>query len=138
MFHRQQGFTLIEILIALSLMTIGVLSFSLTTVGVIQGHVSSRNFTAAIHLAQTRLEQIQALALESPVCPSSKLPVCSDSDGTLNFLGTTEPPGLIFQRAWVITPDSPEPGLTKIDVTVSWTERLLNRRYKLSTLVFGP
>ena len=138
MLGRTQGFTLIEILVALTLMVIGVMCFSLNTVGIIQGHASSRNFTAAIYLAKDKLEQIQALAVESPVCPSIKLPNCSDTDASLNSRGTTEPPGLIFNRSWVITRGSPEPGLVKIDVTVTWNERLRRRRFKMATLVYAP
>jgi len=135
---RQEGFTLIEILVALTLMAIAILSFSLTTMGVIRGHVSSRNLTAAVHLAQDKLEQFQALPLASPVCPSIHLSSCAGSEQELNSLGTTEPPGVLFHRGWEVWPDLPEPGLAKIEVAVSWTERLYTHRYVLSTLLYRP
>ena len=133
-----KGFTLIEILVALTLMAMAIMSFSLTTMGISRGHASSRNLTAAIHLAQDKLEQIQALPLAAPVCPSAKLPACSGIDDGLNSLGTTEPPGLRYQRAWRLLPETPEPGLVKAEVTVSWTERQVSHEFVLSTLLYRP
>ncbi len=84
------------------------------------------------------MEQIEALATDSPVCPSAKIPLCTDSEGLIDFQGMSGQPGSIFDRAWVITPDAPEPGLTTVEVTLTWTAYLVPRQFTVSTILYTP
>jgi prepilin-type N-terminal cleavage/methylation domain-containing protein len=57
--HRQRGFTLIEIMIALVLLTIVILGLATATATVIHVVTLSDRNTAAIQLADGRVEEIQ-------------------------------------------------------------------------------
>ena len=125
-----KGFTLNEILIAMLLIIIGILGFSLNTMGVIRGGRTSSSVTIATNLAQDKMEQLKAGTL--PNCPAATTAGCFD--GPLNSQGISAL-GAIYNRSWVVTVDSPDTGLSKIDVTVSWTDDV-PRQVILSTLVF--
>src|ERR1044071_583160 len=54
---KQAGFTLIEIFIAILLLTIGLLGTAALTTGVVRGNVQSRNLTTATAIAHTCFEE---------------------------------------------------------------------------------
>ncbi|MFQ5849173.1 MAG: hypothetical protein ACE5JU_01135 [Candidatus Binatia bacterium] len=131
--QRGEGFTLIEVLAAIPLIVIGILGLAFNTVAVIQGNHISGNITAATNVAQDKLEQLKGLGTALPNCPTATTAGCFD--GPLNSQGTTASPGAIYSRSWVISPNSPESGISTIVVTVSWQD-YLNRQVELITLVF--
>jgi len=130
---RAKGFTLIEVLFSILFISLGVLGFSANTVGVIKaGHISG-NITVATNLAQDKMEQLKALGAVLPACPTATAAGCFD--GPLSSQGTLTPPGNLYRRSWMITPNTPAVGLVRIEVTVSWTD-YMPREIILSTLVF--
>ncbi|MFQ5539362.1 MAG: prepilin-type N-terminal cleavage/methylation domain-containing protein, partial [Candidatus Binatia bacterium] len=56
--RRTGGFTLIEIIVAIALIAIGILGFSLNTIGIVQGNFVSGNYTIATSLAQDKMEEL--------------------------------------------------------------------------------
>lgn len=120
----REGFTLIEILVAIVLIATGVLGLSINTIGVIRGNYLSHNVTIATNLAQDKMEELIGQA--NPP---------TDSDGPLNSQGLTSSSG--FDRSWVITAVPGKPGFSQIDVTVSWRD-YIDHDVKLSTLVYKP
>ena len=54
---NQGGFTLIEIFIAIVLLTVGLLGTAALTTGVVRGNLASKNMTTATAIAQTCLEE---------------------------------------------------------------------------------
>lgn len=128
MFLRQEdGFTLNEILVSMALIAIGVIGFSVNTIGVIQGNFISNNVTVATNLAQDKLEELKT--------PGSFTNVnnCSSPPDHLTAAGVT---GGIYDRCWVITDRTDlGTGIKEIDVTVSWRD-YISRSVTLSTLVY--
>ncbi|MFQ5684260.1 MAG: prepilin-type N-terminal cleavage/methylation domain-containing protein [Candidatus Binatia bacterium] len=134
---HEKGFTLIEVLVAVTLISIGVLSFSLSTTGIIRGNAISAHFTTAINLAQDKIEQLktQASLLNVNSCPVAPEQAITSSAAELKItaLGTT---GGIYNRCWTIRDSSLGAGLKEVSVTVNWQD--YQRRYvTLSTLVFA-
>lgn len=120
--HRDDGFTLLEILIALSIFSLAVLGLAIGTVSVIRTNQTSHLRASAINLAQARLEELRAMtsaAFSGLSCPSST--PCSD---------TAVASGVTFTRQWWITTNSPVAGVNRIDVTVNWSD------YASQTLTF--
>ena len=126
---RTEGFTLIEIIVAIGLIAVGILSFSLNTIGVMQGNYISGNYTIATSLAQDKMEELLVQTSFTDVDNCTNPP-----DQDITATGGT---GGIYDRCWEIAAPSPSLGanLKQIDVTVSWRD-YLNRTVTLSTLVF--
>jgi prepilin-type N-terminal cleavage/methylation domain-containing protein len=119
---KHDGFTLVEILIAITIFCFAVLGLAIGTVSVIRTNQTSHLRASAVNLAQARLEELRAMtsaAFSGLTCPSST--PCSDS---------AVASGVTFTRQWWITTNSPVAGVNRIDVTVNWSD------YAPQTLTF--
>ena len=94
------GYSLVELLVAMTLFAIAALGLSAGVVMVVRSGVLSDNLTRATILAQDKLEELVALG------------------GPLAGGADTPQPG--FNRVWTIAADDPETGVARIDVAVSW------------------
>jgi prepilin-type N-terminal cleavage/methylation domain-containing protein len=120
--NKDDGFTLIEILIAITIFCFAVLGLAIGTVSVIRTNQTSHLRASAVNLAQARLEELRAMtstAFSGLSCPSST--PCSDN---------ATASGVTFTRQWWITANSPVVGVNRIDVTVNWSD------YASQTLTF--
>jgi type IV pilus assembly protein PilV len=104
------GFTLVEILVAMTIFAIGVLGLAAGTMNVLRTNSTSQLSTSAINLAQSKIEELRAMSAAAFAGLSSP-----GSD-------TATASGKTFNRTWQITANSPVAGVTKIDVTVGWTD----------------
>jgi prepilin-type N-terminal cleavage/methylation domain-containing protein len=119
---NKDGFTLVEILIAITIFCFAVLGLAIGTVSVIRSNQNSHLRASAVNLAQARLEELRAMtsaAFSALSCPSST--PCSD-----NAVAS----GVTFTRQWSITTNSPVAGVNRIDVSVNWSD------YANQTLTF--
>jgi prepilin-type N-terminal cleavage/methylation domain-containing protein len=129
------GYTLHEILIAMALISIGVLGLAINTSGVIQGNYRSGTLTVATNLAQDKIEELKARTTLTNVNNCSSLnPVSEPAETNITSVGA---PGGIFDRCWSIEDSVFGAGLKQVDVTVSWSG-YEQRRVTLSTLLYGP
>jgi type II secretory pathway pseudopilin PulG len=126
--RHQKGFTFNEVLVAINVIVIAILGYSLSTVGVIRGNLTNDNTTAAINLAQDKMEQLKAQKnlVNDDRCPST---------GDRAITATSTPNG-IFDRCWRIVDSPLGPHLKQIDVMVSWRDRE-NGEIVISTLVYS-
>src|SRR5713226_2739914 len=94
----QKGFTFNEVLVALSVVVVGVLGYFLTTLGVIRGNATSDHYTVAVNLAHDKMEELKAVAnlINEDRCPDA-------GDRGMTAVGAL---GGIFDRCWKIF-DSP-------------------------------
>ena len=104
--EKQNGFTLIEVLVAMGIFAVAILGVAISATSVIRANQSSYSTTIAINLAQDKLEELKAL----PASLASGGPITD----TIN--------GETFSRSWNVTSDSPITGMKRIDVTVTWTD----------------
>ena|SRR2546426_2082915 len=102
----ESGFTVIEVLVAMAIFSIGVLGFALSTTSVIKGNQTSHYLSIANALAQDKLEELKAK-------PAS---IVSGGPVTDTISSQT------FSRSWTVTADLPMTGMHRIDVTVTWTD----------------
>ena len=113
---KHDGFTLIEILVAVTIFSFAVLGLAIGTVSLIQTNQNSHLNTSAINLAQAKFEELRAMtsaAFAGLSCPSYATTGCSD---------TPVASGKTFSRSWQFTANSPVTGVNKIDVKVDWTD----------------
>ena len=105
----QNGFTLLEVLVAIVILTIGLLGTAGLTTGVIRGNHYSKNVTSATAVAQTKLEAIKSGGYV--YATTANFPSDAVSMG-----------GMTFTRTTTITNSSPAANMKTVSVTVGWTE----------------
>src|SRR3954467_14395676 len=69
----ETGFTLNEVLVTMSLVVLGVLGHSVSTISVMRGNSTNNEYTVAINLAQDKVEQLKSLTTlpDTANCPGS-------------------------------------------------------------------
>ena len=125
--RQQAGFTFNEILVAINVIVIAILGYSLNTVAVIRGNVSNYNTTVAINLAQDKMEQLKA---QGTLVDDDRCPAAGDRG-----IGATGVANGVFDRCWRISDSPLGSHLKQIDVKVSWREHG-DREVIVTTLVY--
>ncbi len=109
--RQQAGFTLIEILMAMTIFTTSFLALAAGATTVMKSNHSSYNDTIATTLVQDKLEELMA---------GAALPACA------NFAACTDTPttssSVTFNRSWRIIAGQPVAGVTQIDVQLIWND----------------
>lgn len=112
-FKTEDGFTLLELLVALTILAVGLLGTAVLTTGIIRGNFFSKNITSATAIAQTTIEGAQRVgytAVNTYATDSSKVPPAVSMGG------------VSFSQSASVTNNSPANNMKTISVTVSWNE----------------
>lgn len=107
------GFTLVEVLVALTIFSFAVLGLAIGTVSIAQTNNTSNLNAGAINMAQAKFEELRAMnatAFAAIACPSYSTSGCSDS---------VTASGKTFTRSWQIATLSTH---KKIEVKIEWTD----------------
>ena len=125
------GFTLLEVLLALTILALGSLAMTAGQISAIKTMRSSRGATEAIRLAQ---EQVETFRLMSG--PDVRALIGNPNDPNNPF---DPDPGddnvVAYNRSWTIVDDTPGPDLISIQVHVQWVDGLgLSRTTTLETV----
>jgi prepilin-type N-terminal cleavage/methylation domain-containing protein len=115
--QKNQGFTLIEILVSVTIFSFAVLGLAIGTVTLTRTNADSHLRAAAINVAQARLEELKAMNAPTlaglvAACTSVSSIGCNDT-----FLAS----GKTYDRRWWFSTNSPVAGVNRIDVRVNWT-----------------
>jgi len=116
---NKKGFTLLEVLIGLVILSIGLLAIAGMQVTSVRGNYFSNNLTQASYVAQDRLE-----FLDSLVFNSLQLAAGNHNDGTATISGQ------VFNRSYSVAVNG---NLKTINYTVAWLEGV-NRSVSFSTI----
>lgn len=118
---RIAGVSLIEVMIALSVLGFGMLGVAAAQLSAFRSTDQSHDRMLAHGLAQQQLEIFQEMstaALEvirtDPGYPNDPLNPIDPDPNDANVMA--------FNRSWTITPDSPETDVYRILVTVAWND----------------
>lgn len=126
--RRELGYTLNEVLVAMNIVVVGILGYSITTVGVMRGNSANSHYAVAVNLAQDKMEQLKA---QKNLPTANNCPASGERGITATGGG-----GGFFNRCWAVA-DSPLGGkLREITVTVSWDVRG-HQEITLTTLAFS-
>jgi type IV pilus assembly protein PilV len=106
--RRQRGFTLIEVMVAMTLMAIGLLGVLALAKGAASASGYSRRATEAAILAEDKLEELRTVPVAAAV----------DDEDVVDSAGVASDDGL-FTRAWSIDWVGE---LGTITVSVTWAE----------------
>ena len=103
---QKRGFTLLEVLVAITLLSFGLLGVANLTVGIIKGNSYSKNVTTATIVAQQQIDQAQRIGYTN---------VNSLAGSTAVSMGGTS-----FTRATTVTNSTPATNMKTVTVSVSW------------------
>ena len=104
--QNQRGFTLIEIMVAVTLLSIGLLGMAGLTVGIMRGNTLSNRVTTATALAQARMEDLKRVGYSGASAKAEDYNAISGYP--------------LYKRDTVIDVDTPELGMKTVTITVSW------------------
>jgi type II secretion system protein I len=107
MLDQKTGFTLMEVLVAMTLLSLGLLGVANLTIGIIKGNTYSRNVTTATIVAQQQIEQAQRIGYTSA--------------NALAGTATVSMGGTSFTRTTTVTNSSPATNMKTVSVAVSWS-----------------
>jgi prepilin-type N-terminal cleavage/methylation domain-containing protein len=119
----RDGFSLIEITIALAILAFGVLAVAGAQLSALTMSRESRLRTEATYLAQQKMEAFQAMPTAGL---QAALADANYPNDPANPIDPDPADGLVrqFSRSWTITPNAPENGVFTIAVQVGWNDRL--------------
>ncbi len=105
---RESGFTLLEVIIALSILTFGLLAVASMQASAIRGNALADGLTESSTWAVDRLEKLTALPY---------------TDANLTSGTHTDPsPPAGFTITWTVTDNSPFTDVKTLLLTISWSE----------------
>jgi len=108
---KQKGFTLLEVILAMSILSVGLLAVCSMVHMVMNSNSKSKNLTTAVNLAQNKVDDLKIT------------PYASIVDSTENDLDENGTAGSgIFDRAVSVTTNT-NPNYKTVVVTVSWKTR---------------
>ncbi len=108
--HNKKGFTLLEILVAMTLLTTALLGMAGLTAALTQGNTFSNRLTVASTLAQDKLEDLTNLGYGNTAVADTT--VTEDYNSIPNFPW--------YKRITTTDVDSPAAGMKTLTVVVFW------------------
>jgi type IV pilus assembly protein PilV len=117
---HDEGFTLIELMITLVILSVGLIALAGLQITAVKANAFSKRMTAAIAVAEARIEQLKDMPYAN-VQSESPTPVVAS--------------GMNFTRQVTVTTNSPVPNTKTIQVTVTWTEGSKSHVVPISTII---
>jgi Tfp pilus assembly protein PilV len=114
---RSEGFSLIEILFAVTFLAVGILAVASMIPAGTRGVAQSRALTSGLMAAQVKLEDLKGT-------PYTTLAVGTFSDSTS-----------WYRRTWTVTDSVPMSGCKRIDVSVAWNDARGSQSTQLTSYV---
>lgn len=155
---NQKGFSLIEAMIAMLILTVGLLALGVLQIGGMKSNANALNRTDGGTFAQTVLDTLRALpvdddlltdtvlpgtlnGLDQGIAVGGNAPIPANADHTGAELFDANPtPGLNGQTYtvfWNVSDDIPVPGAKTVRVFVYWTDQRFGQNRAIATTVMG-
>ncbi len=120
--ETEKGFTLVEVMLAISILSIGLLAIASMHVSSIDGNSNSRRLTEAMNYTQDKLEELQTLSYSHTLLKSGDRTEGNPPDG--------------YTIAWNVSVDNPVEDAKLITVTTSWQVGGEDKATQLSAVIY--
>jgi type IV pilus assembly protein PilV len=107
---NNSGFTLMEVLIAMVILTVGLLGMAALTTGIINSNKLSNRISTATVLAQDKMEDIKRIGYSG--MPTSDTTTTEDYNSITNYS--------LYKRVTFTDVANPDAGMKTVTVTVYW------------------
>lgn len=114
------GFTLLEVLIAMAILGVGILSIGVAQLSALKISSGSKHRSQAMYLAQDQLDAFLALPAGDAMLAAAVANIL-DPQGPVD-IDPSDDDLTSYTRSWTIEPNSPTVGLTRITVRVEWED----------------
>jgi prepilin-type N-terminal cleavage/methylation domain-containing protein len=114
----ESGYTLVEVLIAMAILGIGLMSIAVAQLSAIKVASRSKNMQQAMFLAREAMDDIDART--QPGDPFLSTNATTPDPGNPIQVGTDAADATRFNRQITVTPGDPEGGLARVVVQVTW------------------
>lgn len=104
--HNEKGFTLIEVLMAISIMAIGLLGLAVLQVAATNGNALAKKNSLAVSLAEDKIEKYKYTLY-------ADIPTGVETETNLSA-------GAIYTRTTTVVDNTPIPDTKTVTVEVSW------------------
>ena len=136
--NDNRGFTIVELLVAVVVMTIAFAGLTTMEIACINGTSIANNVTTGITLAQDKMEELHTLALDDPELDDNNATnngdmragvedftvygsIASADDGHRDTdIDAEGNPGGMYTRIWNVAEDTPTDGQKTLVVIVTW------------------
>jgi type IV pilus assembly protein PilV len=118
---KEKGFTLLEVIVAISILTIGILAVASMQISSIRGNSFAAGVTEGTTWAGDQVERLMALPYDH-----------NDLDQAQNPHQATEGK---YTINWNVTDDTPMTNTKTINVTVTWTDHGVQKTVSLQRVI---
>lgn len=123
----KNGFSLVEFMIAMSILAIGLLAVAGMQSTAIRGNLLSKGTTSAILLGEKKMEEFKNTPYTSLTNGTFQ-----DPNNPLTDIGGS---GGRFNRSWTISTYSGSTNMRQITITITWSEGGLAKSTSLDTVI---
>ena len=136
---NQKGFSLIEILIAITVFAIGILAVGKMQIAAIKGNSFANDLTKATTLAQDRMEELIGLSYDDTdslddTDTDDEAGLDDNTTATADHNDSNNPVDGRYNIFWNIATDHPINNTKEIRVIVRWTDRGTQKRVSITSM----
>jgi prepilin-type N-terminal cleavage/methylation domain-containing protein len=133
---RESGFTLVEVMMAIAIFSIGILAvWALQHIST-KNNTTARNLTIATVCSSDQLERLMKLpSTHANLTAGTHTPSQTTDVIDNNFNGSVDEPGEsgLLRVSWVVTDNTPIIRSKEITVTVTWNNQLHQRSLSMTS-----